>query len=173
MTWMAQAMEAADKNIKALLGSELVAVNPVSRFHSRVGWSLKPSAAQRPLGTQRTSLALLFNHMPSACRFLDVFCHYCGKKRHIASVCQTKKQGLPSFNYVAMPGAWKDPLCWRWSCILLRSCRCSPFQHLQQDQVRSNAQWLRGLPSSWKWMPEPRSQSFWSITPVTLPKAAP
>jgi len=80
---LAQGMEAAEKNAKALKGTE-VAVKQVSI----------PQRGQESSGTPQTPCYRCGRgkHNPRSCCFAEITCHNCGKKGHIAPVCRSGKK---------------------------------------------------------------------------------
>ncbi len=74
---MTQSMETAERNAKALKGSE-AAVNQVSRKRPSAEYSGKCYRCGRG------------QHDPQDFRFRDSECHYCGRKGHIALACRKK-----------------------------------------------------------------------------------
>jgi len=83
---LAQGMEAAEKNAKALKGTE-AAVKKIS---------IPPKNSKREnSSTQSKSTCYRCgrgNHDARSCRFADATCHKCGKKGHIAPVCRSGKK---------------------------------------------------------------------------------
>ena len=98
---LSQGMEAAERNAKALKGTE-AAVKKVSPSQYA-----KNSAPTTRVPCYRCDRS---NHDASKCHFADATCHNCGKKGHIAPACRTKKssgwkpgprKGDPKAQYVA------------------------------------------------------------------------
>ena len=82
---LSQGMEAAEKNSKALKGTE-AAVKKLSipLKNSRGENSTTPKSTCYRCGRG--------NHNARSCRFADATCHKCGKKGHIAPVCRSAKK---------------------------------------------------------------------------------
>ena len=79
---LAQGMEAAERNAKALKGTE-AAVKKVSPSQYA-----KNSAPTTRVPCYRCGRS---NHDASKCRFADATCHNCGEKGHIAPACRQRK----------------------------------------------------------------------------------
>ena len=80
---LAHSMELADKNAKALKGTDS-AVKKLSRV-PRQGDRQSPAQSTPCSRCGRT------NHEASSCRFATATCHHCGKKGHIAPACRSRK----------------------------------------------------------------------------------
>ena len=77
---LAQAIEAADQNAKAMKGTEAAVQKlTVSSKHRSPCYRCGKS-----------------NHDAKDCRFRDANCKWCGKKGHIASACRSRKAGQKS-----------------------------------------------------------------------------
>ena len=76
---IAQAMEAAESNVKSLKGTE-ESIKKLS-INSRKGERSRLSQREPCFRCGRT------NHESRDCRFAEATCHCCGKKGHIAPVC--------------------------------------------------------------------------------------
>ena len=86
---IAQGMEAADRNAKALKG-------PNSAIHKVWVSASAPrhkAANSKPTETPRSHCYCCgkSNHDQKDCRFRDATCHYCKKKGHIAPACRAKR----------------------------------------------------------------------------------
>ena len=90
----AQAMETADKSTKALQGSEPASVNQFTKSRTWSNPVKKHSTEQKQSTAMPCYRCGKSNHASSNCRFIDATCHHC-QKGLIASVCRSKKCGLP------------------------------------------------------------------------------
>ena len=79
---LAQGMEAAETNAKALKGTE-VAIKQLAPSPHKTATKAPCQQCKPCFWCGRT------NHAAQNCRFADATCHNCGKKGHIVSVCQS------------------------------------------------------------------------------------
>ena len=114
---LAQAMETADKNSKALQGSKDATVNRFSKTTTPRAPRRNPTA-RRPCHRCGKS-----NHEASQCRFIDAVCRKCNKVGHIAPVCYSKKKSQS-----AQPGHNPQP----------RPTGSSRTYYLETDQVSNS-----------------------------------
>ena len=91
---IAQAMEAADRDTKALKTPEAA----IHRFSTRPP---KPTEQRSCYRCGRSS------HGPAECKFKEAECHKCGKKGHIAPVCRSKSQQAPP-SQSKQASSWKS-----------------------------------------------------------------
>ena len=101
---MAQAMEAADRNLKGFKGAD-AAVHKVTErsFNSREQHSDRHSSNSR-----ESSCCFRCgkgNHGEADCKFREATCHRCGKVGHIAPVCQSTKFDHQSDHQDSAPSA--------------------------------------------------------------------
>jgi hypothetical protein len=78
---LAQGLEAADRNVKSLKGTEAEAIHQLQGSKAA---GLPPAQSPVCFCCGRS------NHTPADCHFKDIEYHNCGKRGHIAPVCRGK-----------------------------------------------------------------------------------
>ena len=88
---MAQAAELADKGAKELQSANDKSVNDVHRVNN--GTQQRGAHKDTPSKDKASSNCYCCGgkHSQSTCRFRSETCHFCGKKGHIAKVCNSKR----------------------------------------------------------------------------------
>ena len=124
---LAQSMKLANKNSKALKGTEL-AVRKLSHApHQGAHQTSSPSNPCYRCG--RT------NHDVTTCCFATVTCHHCGKKGHIATVCKSKKQ-----NSQSRTGSRRPPHRARWVDVGGADTNEVPRMHAHKQREQEDLQ---------------------------------